>query len=75
MLLRADKFFWNCYNLHSSLVASRAVHEDMLKFAARHDIHPKVELYDHDGAETITSIIEKLEANKMRYRAVLVAKQ
>ena len=47
----------------------------MLEFAARHGIHPKVELYDHDGAESITSIIERLEANKVRYRAVLVAKQ
>jgi D-arabinose 1-dehydrogenase-like Zn-dependent alcohol dehydrogenase len=75
MPLRADKCFWNGYTLHSSLVASRPVHEDMLEFAARHGIHPKVELYDHDGAETITSIIERLEANKVRYRAVLVAKQ
>lgn len=74
MILRADKCFWNSYSLHSSLVASRAVHEDMLEFAARNGVHPKVELYDHDGAESITKIIERLEANKVRYRAVLVAK-
>ena len=75
MSLRADKCFWNGYNLHSSLVAPRSIHDDMLEFAARHGVRPKVELYDHDGAESITSIIERLEANKVRYRSVLVAKQ
>jgi D-arabinose 1-dehydrogenase-like Zn-dependent alcohol dehydrogenase len=56
------------------LVASRSVHDDMLEFAARHGIKPKLELYEHDGAESITKIIERLEANKVRYRAVLVNK-
>lgn len=46
----------------------------MLEFAARHGIKPKLELYDHGGADSITKIIERLEANKVRYRAVLVNK-
>lgn len=46
----------------------------MLEFAARHGIKPKLELYEHDGAESIAKIIERLEANKVRYRAVLVNK-
>jgi D-arabinose 1-dehydrogenase-like Zn-dependent alcohol dehydrogenase len=72
---RSSGFFWDCYEFHGSLVASRAVHDEMLEFSARHGIKPKLELYEHKGAETITQIIERLEANKVRYRAVLVNKQ
>jgi len=46
----------------------------MLEFAARHGIKPKVEVYEDDGAEGITKIIERLEANKVRYRAVIAHK-
>jgi D-arabinose 1-dehydrogenase-like Zn-dependent alcohol dehydrogenase len=64
--------FWNVYHIHSSLVASRATHDDMLAFAARQGVKPKVELYEHKGAETVNEIFEKLTQNKVRYRAVLV---
>jgi D-arabinose 1-dehydrogenase-like Zn-dependent alcohol dehydrogenase len=73
--LPAGPCFWNGYHLHSSLVAPRAKHDDMLNFAARHDIKPQVELYEHTGADNIEKIIERLGSGKVRYRAVLVAKQ
>jgi D-arabinose 1-dehydrogenase-like Zn-dependent alcohol dehydrogenase len=59
----------------SSLVASRAKHRDMLEFAALHKVKPKLELYPHEGAESVKKIFEKLDSNSVRYRAVLVAAQ
>lgn len=63
--------FWDVMHVHSNLVASKAVHDDMLEFAARHDIKPVTQVYKLEGAETIDSIFQDLTNNKVRYRAVL----
>ncbi len=64
--------FWEQYHVHSSLVASRAKHQDMLDFAQRHGIKPTVELYKKEGPETVEKISENLHKGTVRYRAVLV---
>ncbi|KAJ9154901.1 GroES-like protein [Pleurostoma richardsiae] len=69
--LPADRMFWDMFHVHSSLVASRQVHDDMLEFAALHGVKPVLEVYKHEGPETITEIFERLKAGKVRYRAVL----
>jgi D-arabinose 1-dehydrogenase-like Zn-dependent alcohol dehydrogenase len=69
--LPADKMFWDVYHVHSSLVASRARHEEMLQFAAVHNVEPMVEISKHTGADSITKAIERLELGKVRYRLVL----
>ena len=68
---RADRLFWNLFHIHSSLVASRSEHDDMLEFAARHSIKPTIEVFKHEGASTISEIIERLRTGNVRYRAVL----
>jgi len=70
-MTRADRAFWNMYHLHSSLVASKSEHDDMLEFAARHGVKPAVQLYKLEGPETITKIFKDLQENKVRYRAVV----
>jgi D-arabinose 1-dehydrogenase-like Zn-dependent alcohol dehydrogenase len=45
----------------------------MLTFAARHGVKPQVELYEHTGVDSIEKILARMESNKVRYRAVLVA--
>lgn len=60
--------------MHSSLVASRHRHDDMLKFAQRHGVKPQVELFEFEGAGSIEMILKRLEEGAVRYRAVLVAK-
>ncbi|OIW33956.1 GroES-like protein [Coniochaeta ligniaria NRRL 30616] len=67
----AHPFFWQTYHVHSSLVASKAQHQDMLEFAARHGIKPVVQVYELKGPETINTIFEDLSKNRVRYRAVL----
>ena len=69
---RSLPLFFDGYNLHSSLVASRGEHEDMLAFAARHEIKPVLEKFEmsEDG---IVEALAKLKSGKMRYRGVLVA--
>ncbi|KAF2204468.1 GroES-like protein [Delitschia confertaspora ATCC 74209] len=71
--LPAFRMFFDGYNVLSSLVASRAKHEEMLAFAASHDIKPTIEQFDlsEDGLQ---EAIAKLKSNNMRYRGVLVAK-
>jgi len=68
---RAGKLFWDGYHVHSSLVASKAQHDDMLEFAARHNIEPTTEVFKFEGSETIEGIFSKLDSGKVRYRAVL----
>jgi D-arabinose 1-dehydrogenase-like Zn-dependent alcohol dehydrogenase len=65
--------FFDGYNVRSSLVASRAKHDEMLAFAAAQGVQPWVEKFElsEDG---IGEAIGKLKSNKMRYRGVLVAK-
>jgi D-arabinose 1-dehydrogenase-like Zn-dependent alcohol dehydrogenase len=69
--LPADKLFWEVYHVHSSLVASRARHDEMLQFAAVNGVKPVVEVSKHTGADSIQKAIERLESGKVRYRAVL----
>lgn len=69
--LPADRMFWDMYDVHSTLVASRARHGEMLRFAATHGVKPMIELQKHTGADSITKAIERLETGKVRYRLVL----
>lgn len=63
--------FFEVYHVHSSMVASRAVHDEMLEFSARNNIKPILQVYKHKGADTIKEIFDQLHENKVRYRAVL----
>ncbi|KAF1980675.1 GroES-like protein [Aulographum hederae CBS 113979] len=63
---------FNGMNVKASLVASRQVHRDMLEFSARHGIKPVIEQFPLTE-EGVNEAATKLKANKMRYRAVLVA--
>lgn len=69
----AFETFFNGYNIRSSLVASRAKHDEMLQFAATHDVKPWVEEFELSESG-IAEVVSKLNANKIRYRGVLVAK-
>ena len=64
--------FFDGYKVHTNLVASRGVHNDMLEFAARHKIVPTIERFplSEDG---LVKAVQKLKAGSLRYRAVLVA--
>jgi D-arabinose 1-dehydrogenase-like Zn-dependent alcohol dehydrogenase len=69
----AFEMFFDGYNICSSLVASRAKHDEMLQFASTHGVKPWVEKFDL--SETgIAEVVEKLKGNKVRYRGVLVTK-
>lgn len=65
--------FFAGYNIRSSLVASRAKHDEMLQFAATHNVKPWVEKYELSESG-IAEIVDKLNKNQVRYRGVLVAK-
>lgn len=65
--------FFAGYNIRSSLVASRAKHDEMLQFAATHNVKPWVEKYELSESG-IAEIVGKLTKNQVRYRGVLVAK-
>ncbi|KAJ4372247.1 hypothetical protein N0V83_004021 [Neocucurbitaria cava] len=69
----AFEAFFDGYNIRSSLVASRAKHDEMLQFAASHDVKPWVEKFEMSESG-IAEVVGKLHANKIRYRGVLVAK-
>jgi D-arabinose 1-dehydrogenase-like Zn-dependent alcohol dehydrogenase len=64
--------FWEGYTIHYSLVASRARHDDMLAFSAAHNVKPAIETFPL-SEEGLAEALGKLNANKMRYRGVLVA--
>lgn len=70
-IIRADKMLWDMYNLHSTLVASKAKHDEMLEFAYRNEIKPAVQVYKFEGPQTVEDVFQKLVENKVRYRAVL----
>lgn len=57
--------------IQGSLVATRAVHRDMLTFAARHGIRPVVETFPMTE-EGIKAAMEKLDKGNVQFRAVLV---
>ncbi len=59
------------YNVHSSLVASRAISDDMLAFAAHHDVKPTVETFEFTE-EGFAEALNKMSEGKLRYRGVLV---
>ncbi|VUC25778.1 unnamed protein product [Clonostachys rosea] len=59
------------YHVHHTLVASRNTHRQMLDFSARHGIKPLTQVFKHSGLATVEEIFEKLEANQVRYRAVM----
>ncbi|KAF2753524.1 GroES-like protein [Pseudovirgaria hyperparasitica] len=60
--------------IQNSLVAPRLVHQRMLEFAAHHGIKPMVEKFEM-SEKGIEEAMEKLDAGKLRYRAVLLNKQ
>jgi D-arabinose 1-dehydrogenase-like Zn-dependent alcohol dehydrogenase len=64
--------FFDGYNLKSSLVASRSVHDDMLNFAAHHHIQPTIEKFVL-SEEGVAEALGKLKSGKLRYRGVFVA--
>jgi D-arabinose 1-dehydrogenase-like Zn-dependent alcohol dehydrogenase len=69
----AFEMFFDGYNIRSSLVASRAKHDEMLQFAATHGVKPWVETFElSEGG--IAEVVGKMGNNKIRYRGVLVAK-
>lgn len=53
------------------MVASRAVHADMLSFAALHGIKPTIETFEF-SEEGLKECLDKLNSGKLRYRGVLV---
>lgn len=57
--------------IQGSLVATRAVHREMLKFAALHKVEPITESFPMTE-EGISQAIGKLEDGKMIYRGVLI---
>ncbi|KAH8732731.1 chaperonin 10-like protein [Phaeosphaeriaceae sp. PMI808] len=73
MTLPAFEMFFDGYNIRSSLVASRAKHDEMLQFAAIHDVKPWVETFEL-SERGIANAVQKMNENKLRYRGVLVAK-
>jgi D-arabinose 1-dehydrogenase-like Zn-dependent alcohol dehydrogenase len=65
--------FFDGYKLKTTIVGSRAVHKDMLEFAAHHNIKPTIEKFEL-SQKGLAEAIGKLEKGKLRYRGVLVAK-
>ncbi|KAK2625208.1 hypothetical protein QTJ16_005577 [Diplocarpon rosae] len=59
-------------NIQGSLVAARSVHNEMLGFAALHQIRPVIEEFPMT-VEGIETSMKKLAEGQMRYRGVLVA--
>ncbi len=55
-------------NITGSATANRALMHEMLAFAARHKIKPKIEIFP---LAHVNQAIEKVKANKVRYRVVL----
>ncbi|KIW88492.1 uncharacterized protein Z519_11061 [Cladophialophora bantiana CBS 173.52] len=65
-------YFFNCYNLVTNLVASRATHAEMLAFAAHHGVKPLIEEFPMDEVGVAEAVV-RLQQGKVRYRAVLKA--
>lgn len=57
--------------VQGSLVAPRAIHQEMLAFAGQHGIKPMIEEFPMD-VEGIEKAFKHLEDGNMRYRGVLV---
>jgi len=69
--LNATRMFFDGYKVHSSLVASRGVHNDMLNFAARHKIQPVTESFEF-SEKGLEEAIKKMRDGSVRFRGVLV---
>ncbi|EHL01721.1 putative NADP-dependent alcohol dehydrogenase C 2 [Glarea lozoyensis 74030] len=69
--LPSTPMFFNGYNLHSSLVAHRHVHDEMLAFAAAQGVKPAIETFAF-SEEGFAEAYQKLKEGGMRYRGVLV---
>ncbi|KAL4861299.1 hypothetical protein BDV12DRAFT_191177 [Aspergillus spectabilis] len=54
-----------------SMIPSRAIHRQMLDFAALHDVRPIVEVFPMNE-EKIAEALDKLDMGQITYRAVLV---
>ncbi|KAF2261866.1 hypothetical protein CC78DRAFT_469323 [Lojkania enalia] len=65
--------FFSRFNVHFSLVASRARHDEMLAFATVHDVKPRVEQFEL-SEKGIEEAVGKPKGNKMRYRVMLITK-
>ena len=63
--------FFDGYNIHSNLVASRHVQDAMLTFAAKHGIKPVTETFEF-SEKGFQEALGRLNAGKLRYRGVLV---
>ncbi|KAI8081612.1 chaperonin 10-like protein [Halteromyces radiatus] len=63
----------NSWSLAGNLVGGRDTLREMLKFAARHQIKPKIEEYPFT-IEGLEEAFDRCERSKVRYRAVLVKK-
>ena len=63
--------FFEGYNIHSSLVSSRALQDEMLTFAGKHDIKPVIETFEF-SEKGFAEALEKLASGKLRYRGDLV---
>jgi D-arabinose 1-dehydrogenase-like Zn-dependent alcohol dehydrogenase len=57
-------------SIHTSLVGRPEEFDDMLAFAAEHDVRPIVEQFPMTE-EGVAQAIEKLSSGSIRYRAVL----
>ncbi|KAF8250939.1 GroES-like protein [Wilcoxina mikolae CBS 423.85] len=63
-------FLQNGLTLVGSIIATRWVHNEMLEFAARHNIQAMIEEFPM-SVDGITEAFDRLENGKLRYRAVL----
>ncbi|KAA8915014.1 alcohol dehydrogenase [Sphaerosporella brunnea] len=63
-------FLTNGLKIVGTIIASRGVHTIMLEFAARHKVQAMIEVFPMNE-EGITEAFAKLDAGKLRYRAVL----
>lgn len=64
----------NGITVQGSLVATRAVHREMLAFAATHGVRPVIETFPMT-VEGIREALDKLQKGTIKYRAVLVPQQ
>ncbi|KXJ96704.1 chaperonin 10-like protein [Microdochium bolleyi] len=61
-------------NVVGSLVATRVMHREMLSFAAVHGIRPVIETFPMTE-EGVKEALQKLDAGKVHFRAVLIPPQ
>lgn len=64
----AKSLLFNQLTISTSSIASTAVMQEMLEFAARHKIACQIE---SQPMSEVNSALEKVRANKARYRIVL----